>query len=173
MSTWTRRFSDGQREAILHAVLTDGMSARAAARAAAAGELPDMAAFRMAPSTAAELIRRERDNYRLRDPETAAATLADDAVKLARFAHQATTAIEAATGRGETPDPIAVKRAAEAVTAARRALGPQPAKPVPKPDTSPQDVEPDHPEDGNGVVASLLAKVPANGNGSTAEPQPA
>jgi len=173
MSRWTPRFSDSQREAILDAVLVKGLSARASTRAAAAGELEGTDAFTMSASTAAGLVRKHRDEYAVRDTASAQAALEADALVLARIAHRATRDIESKVAKGEDPDLISVKRAAEAITAAKRALGPTPRKPA-RADETRKHVEPDPSENSTGVLASLLAVAPTmNHNKDSAQPEAA
>jgi hypothetical protein len=160
MALKPRIYNDLQRQALLTAVVLDGLTIAEAQRRAIAGELPGTPAFNIKYNSAADIVRRGREAFEiraLRDPEHARKTLDADALLVCGYAHLATKAIEKAVKAGETPDAATVRKAADAITSARRALGPAPRKPAPKP-------EPETPHDKpvNGVLAELINLATSN-----------
>ena len=157
-----RIYTRAQRDALLRAVVIDGLTVAEACRRANAGELPGIDAFRVPYGSASDIVRKDRETFQVRalaDIDHAREVLEADTLRLAGYAHITARAIEKQVLAGETPDPTAVKKAAEAVTAVRRALGPAPRKPLEKTETE----KPASPA-ADDVVTELLKHAEPNGH---------
>lgn len=160
----SRKYTNAQRDALLRAVVHDGLTIAEARQRAIDGGLPGVDAFDIPYGSASDIVRRGRGLFEiqvLRDVDHARTTLDNDALQLVGLAHLATEALRAKVRAGETPDPAAVRKAADAITSARRALGPQPRKPAKQPTTNGTEPEPVSPE-----LAELLGRLevePVNG----------
>ena len=165
----TRRYTDPQRDSIVRAVLVDGLSRGEARRLAEAGKLADgLAPFRIPYSSTVAMVKRASESFfaeQMRSPTNARRLLDADALRLVELAHTTVEKVTAAAKKDGSPDPVAVKKAADAITAARRALPPErPAAKLADPaETSPTESEPD------GTLATLLALAPStnHANGHT------
>ena len=145
----TRRYTPEQREALLQAVVINGLSVAEAVRRARAGELPGTGAFRIPYQSASTIINKGRDAFAVSAPHRARAAL--DRAALTVVDH----ALKAARNLGDEANPAAIKRAADAITAARRALPPE----LPRPRKHAADAtEADAVENGQpqGTLAELL-----------------
>ena len=167
----TRRYTEPQRDAIVHAVLVDGLSRGEAQRRAEAGTLADaLAPFRIPYSSTVAIVAKASESFfaeQMRNPAHARAVLDADALRLVELAHTTVEKVTAAAKKaGGNPDPVAVKRAAEAITSARRALPPE------RPATKPTAAAESFPVEPDGTLATLLAHVRQT-NGHTPAETPA
>jgi hypothetical protein len=154
MSQHTRRYSERQRDAVLRAVLVDGLSVAEAHRHAVAGELPGVPAFALTYRSAVAIVAKGRDSFdaqQLQDPAEAHAALDDDALAIAGRTHQAVTILRRGDKLPDGLDLVALKKAADAVAATRRALPPRRAPKTTEP--ADQDAPPTQ---GDDVLARML-----------------
>ncbi|HWK30110.1 MAG TPA: hypothetical protein VNS09_26300 [Solirubrobacter sp.] len=139
-----RHYPEPQREALLQAVVINGLSIAEAVRRAKAGTLGDVSPFTIPYSSAKTIVANGRDAFAVSAPDRAHGAIDRAALQLVG------QALRAANQLADDADPVAIKRTADALVAARRALPPQPKTPKPAEPQEPTTTAPDP------AVAALL-----------------
>jgi hypothetical protein len=121
------RYTRDQRDAILRAVMVQGISIADARRRAIAGEL-DVPAFRIPYASACDIVRHDRDSYTLRNPDVMRSEIDREILAMAGAARK----VAAKLRTQPDPNPDEIKRAVQALAAARAAIQTAP-KPAPRP----------------------------------------
>jgi transposase-like protein len=154
MARFVARYTDQQKDALLKAVLVDGLSIAEAARRAPHGRL-GVDAFDVNRQYAYDLVKKGRDGYEERNPEALELATANELRRLHRLN------LKRSRGLTEASDPDEIKRAAQALSATRSAMrGPGGSKPkVHEPAPAPETPAPR----GDDVLTRLLGnkKSPA------------
>lgn len=120
------RYTREQRDALLHAVMVNGLSIAEAHRRAKAGKL-GLPAFEIPYSSAIDIIRGDRDSYALRNPDVMRSEIDADILAMAAAARKVAARVKAQAD----PDPDLIRRAVQALKVARDAVATAPKRNTP------------------------------------------
>lgn len=118
MARFIKRYTDQQKDALLKAVLVDGLTVAEATRRAPQGRL-GIEPFTVNRLYAYDIVNGGREGYEERNPEALELATTHELRRLHRLN------LKRSRGLNETSDPDEVKRVAMALAATQRALGPQ------------------------------------------------